>query len=338
MPTVWWVFVWIIFVGLYVSIKALFNKALGKENAPIILIAISILTLLVAMVNEKANNDAPANLYYKITFGIIYLILTALYVNKYIYKLKNQQQIISNIIGIIFLGALITISFPFYIQWCGLKGDNFQTFVSVYSAVLGGGITLAGVAWTIKDSNIKRAEDLQRIETERKEEERKKYTPYIGIAIDTAVSNYICVTKVKWLNINKPEDIAKIKDNSFCAIKINNFLVKNISNSNIIFEGIYIDDDYYKFNYEMLLEENGVICIKFSTDMWYEFPEKISYIGLRIADILGNHYKTICKHSYKLCGRPEKEVSNDGIVYKKHAYEYSIESVLLPILLNEDDD
>lgn len=154
------VFTWTIFIGLYLSIKALFNKALGSENTPIVLIAMAILTLFIAVVNEKTSNNLPTDLYYKISVGIVYLIANALYANRYIYKQKNEHKVISNIIGIIFWGAIITISFPFYIQWCGLTGDDFDTFVSVYAAVLGGGITLAGVAWTIKDANDDKKKDL----------------------------------------------------------------------------------------------------------------------------------------------------------------------------------
>lgn len=154
------VFTWTIFVGLYLSIKALFNKTLGSENTPIVLIAMAILTLFIAVVNEKTSNNLSADLYYKISVGIVYLIAIALYANRYIYKQKNEHKVISNIIGIIFWGAIITISFPFYIQWCGLTGDDFNTFVSVYAAVLGGGITLAGVAWTIKDANEDKKKDL----------------------------------------------------------------------------------------------------------------------------------------------------------------------------------
>jgi cation transport ATPase len=149
-------FTWTMFVGLFLSIKALFNRTLGSENTPIVLIAMAILTLFIAVVNEKTSNNLSADLYYKISVGIVYLIAIALYANRYIYKQKNEHKVISNIIGIIFWGAIITISFPFYIQWCGLTGDDFNTFVSVYAAVLGGGITLAGVAWTIKDNSEKK--------------------------------------------------------------------------------------------------------------------------------------------------------------------------------------
>ena len=107
------VFAWTIFVGLFLSIKALFNKNLSSENTPIALIAIAILTLLIAVVNDKTSNNLSANLYYKISVGIIFLIAIALYANKYIYRQKNEHKVISNIIGIIFWGAIITISFPF---------------------------------------------------------------------------------------------------------------------------------------------------------------------------------------------------------------------------------
>ena len=85
------VFIWTIFIGLYISVKALFNKTLGSENTPIVLVAIAILTLFIAVVNEKTSNNASADLCYKISVGIVYLIAIALYANRYIYKQRTKE-------------------------------------------------------------------------------------------------------------------------------------------------------------------------------------------------------------------------------------------------------
>ena len=69
-----------------------------------------------------------------------------------------------------FIGIIISFILRYAINDCELRA----TLTTVMSGVLGGAITLAGVAWTIKDSNTKRQEDLERIEKERKEDERKK--------------------------------------------------------------------------------------------------------------------------------------------------------------------
>lgn len=219
------------------------------------------------------------------------------------------------------------------------KFTNLQTIVTtIVAALYGGLLTLVGVAWTIKDSNTKRAEDLQRIENERKEEERKKYIPYMSKSLSQNVSNYVYVTKVKWLNFDKSEDVAKIKNESYFVIKIEDFLVKNISTSNIIVEGIHIDDSYYKFEFETLLEINGVLCVRFPSNTWYEFAEKISHIGLQVGDILGNHYIISCECSQNLQGVPVKETATNGLEYKVYSYTYSVEALSLPVLLQGDEN
>ena len=154
------IFAWVIFIAIYVSIKVLLNKFLFKEKTPIVLISLALLIFVIAAINYKENADTASILLFKIGVGIIYLISAALYINKYIYKQYSTNKIISNILGIVFWGALIAISFPFYIKWCGLSCDDFETFISIYAAVLGGGITLAGVAWTIKDTNDDKKRDL----------------------------------------------------------------------------------------------------------------------------------------------------------------------------------
>ncbi len=242
---------------------------------------------------------------------------------------KDQTEIIASTISLFFSIGIVCAIFIFYVV-----DEKFAVVLAtILGAVLGGAITLLGVAWTIKDNNEKRKQDLQRVEDERKEEERKKHIPYISTVVEAEVSNYICVTKVKWLNLKKPEDVAKIKNNSYYVIKFENFSVKNLSNSNIIFEGIYIDDNYYDFDYEKLLETKGVLCVQFPNDMWYEFADKVSYIALQVADILGNHYKVSCEYSQRLHCQPRKDIVSNGEEYMVHPYVCSIESISLPKLL-----
>ena len=152
--------IYILFVEAFASIRTLFNKTFGKENTPVILISFAIVSLFLAVVSETAGIAEPANFCYKICLAIAYLMAIALFTDKYLYRPKKDGHTISHIIGIVSWGSLITISFPFYVQWCGLTGTDFDAFVTVYAAVLGGGITLAGVAWTIKDANDDKKKDL----------------------------------------------------------------------------------------------------------------------------------------------------------------------------------
>ena len=280
------IFIWSLFVGFYAIVKSLFNKALGNENIPAVLVAIAMLMIFIAVIIEK-NNNVDYVVCYKISVGIFYLIAIALYANKYIYRNKNEQNVMSNIIGIIFWCALITISFPFYVKWCiQLTSENFEAFVSVYAALLGGGITLAGVAWTIRDSNDKRREDLKRIENERIESEIKKARPLFSVAPvvefpdDDSIS---CWADPKSYKVGEYLAVAKIV---------------NSDNSNFYIKEIFAEGCWCTVNGATHVLKNKEITICFYRNNNGENPNSI----LKIEDVMGNFYYYKLKYSGKAMG------------------------------------
>ena len=250
------IFTWAFFIVFYSSAKMLFNKAVGSENTPIVLIAMAMLTLFIALVNQEEDNNASADLYYKISGLIIYLVAIAIYTNKYIYRKRDENQVISNIIGIIFWGAIITISFPFYVQWCGLTGDNLDMFVSVYSAVLGGGITLAGVAWTIRHTN-----------KEKREDERKAIRPIIYP-----------------YNTPNPMDAMRRVSLEFVDQECKNYDgryiggIKNTDNGIFLVKELIVDNEHFLAQYEDVLDKNNYAEIVLYTNKTLQF-DTIALIG-----------------------------------------------------------
>lgn len=80
---------------------------------------------------------------------------------------KNQTiNLIKNIVTII----VLIVTLPFYIKWLGLDACNYNIFLTTYSALVSGGLTLIGVAWTINST-----------EKRRKDDEKKKAIPYLQI-------------------------------------------------------------------------------------------------------------------------------------------------------------
>ena len=322
----------IMFVEIFASVRAIFKKSFGNENVPVALISLTVVSFILAAVNESAGNIEPSNLCYKFCFGLTYLVAIALYTNQFIYKPKKQNKTISNIIGIVFWGAVITISFPFYIQWCGLTGSNFEAFITIYAAVLGGGITLAGVAWTIKDGNDKRKEAFLRHDFQRKEEERKKYIPYIKITNDITTNYYVDAHIRKGLDLNNPSERSKLYNNVFYSTRINDFTIKNVSFSNIIVRGIIIDDKTYWLQNNMLLEPN-LTCKITTTGNWEVlFVNSINYFGIIIDDILGNAYIVECFFENEIDTNigPITAIMDDGVEFTGFRHNYIMKSVKLP--------
>lgn len=91
-------------------------------------------------------------------------------------KLINNHKIVTIIgITILFLFAVPPIiHFIVTTDWgIGfIAPDNQDTWINFYGAIIGGGITLGGVAWTIYDQNKKREDDLIR-----------QYKPLIDVSV-----------------------------------------------------------------------------------------------------------------------------------------------------------
>lgn len=326
----------IMFVEIFASVRAIFKKSFGNENVPVVLISLTVVSFILAAVNEGAGNIKPSNLCYKFCFGLAYLVAIALYTNKFIYKPKKQNRTISNIIGIVFWGAMITVSFPFYIQWCGLTGSNFEAFTAIYAALLGGGITLAGVAWTIKDGNDKRKADLERIENERREEERKKHIPYIKVTSNT-ITDYNSDAYIRnGLDLTDPSHRNKLNNNVFYSTQIYDFAIKNVSFANIIIKGVIIDDKTYWLKNGMLLEPNLTCKITTTSNWEILLANNINYFGIIVDDIFGNSYVVECFFENKIDTNvgPITATMDDGVEFTGFKHNYLLNGAGLPQLID----
>lgn len=323
-----------IFVELFASIRVILKKFFGQENIPVVLTSLAVLSFILAALNEHIGNIKPASLCYAFCFGLAYLVAIALYIYQFIYKPKKSEKIVSNIIGIIFWGAVIIITFPYYINWCGLTGKTFETFVSVYSAVIGGGITLAGVAWTIKDSNDKRQEDLKRIKAERKEEERIKNIPYIRLVSEVLYDEYVEIPFKEYYNFNKLSDRQHFKNKQSYSVQICSFGIKNISETHMIFRSVHLNNNVYLFPGTLI--EKGKTCqVEICNNSWITMIEPLNSIQLILQDMIGNSYSVQCKFAINPNYKPEtgEDITNDGEKYCIAARSYVIQKVFLPIYL-----
>ena len=76
---------------------------------------------------------------------------------------------------------IVGISLTVYLIYIIPNKELQEIIIPIIAAVYGGLLTLVGVAWTIKDGDRKRQEELERVENEHKEEERKKYRPFVNV-------------------------------------------------------------------------------------------------------------------------------------------------------------
>ena len=228
-------------------------------------------------------------------------------------------------------GVAITVYLIFLIP-----NDALQTIVlSITAAVYGGLLTLVGVAWTIKDTNEKRKEDLIRVETERKEEERKKNIPYIRLAFNKDLPPLVAnATMENILNFENSEELARLERKVFYQISIKDFIIKNLSNTNIILNGVIAYGKYFEFSRMEIVEPDACCLVKTTknTMISVAYPEQT--IFLVMSDTLGHQYKTECRLKLESGTDRWRIVTTiDGEEYTGFEFPYMVSSIELPNLL-----
>jgi hypothetical protein len=207
--------------------------------------------------------------------------------------------------------------------------------LSITAAVYGGLLTLVGVAWTIKDTNEKRKEDLSRVEVERKEEERKKNIPYIRMDYSREIPPLVVNARItEGLDFGDPEERAKLNGKSFVQIMIKDFQIKNVSNTNIIMHGVIAFGKYHEFIVKEIVESGARCMVKTTNNYVIPAAQPEQAIFLVISDILGNKYKTECRLTLDVgvnSFRMATTVGDEELV----GYDYNchVSSLDLPILI-----
>lgn len=230
-------------------------------------------------------------------------------------------------------GIAITIYLIFIIP-----DDALQNIVlTITAAVYGGLLTLIGVAWTIKDTNEKRKEDLIRVENERKEEDRKKHIPYVRISFDKNNLPPVVVNAniTQGLDFGKKEDLALLDNKVFYSINIKNFDVKNISSENIIVKGVFVHGKFYKFSTEEILEPNVCCRIQTTNNWWIPVAHPDKILSLIVSDVIGNLYEIECHISYDFETSRHQIVTVGDEEYTGFEYSYVVTSVGLPIFISQ---
>lgn len=162
-----------------------------------------------------------------------------------------------------------------------IPNSNLQNvIISVYSAVIGGGLTLVGVIITIK-----------RQEKENKEQDRLRYYPYFNIYMNMGKkidfdNCYLIDAAVKEI---KEEDIYKttIKDNEM-IYHMDTLVFQNSDHSSFVIDKITINDKpLYKKQKLVLKNEKFDIA---NTNYFISEKDKLPEIKLYISDMLKNNY------------------------------------------------
>ena len=278
----WWQIAIIVAMGLYTAlmiywfIKELIKNPKGTLSALLmgVMLVFGFLCILSSSLNSLEMDLRKGMLVVGticIAFPIIALLIAK------ILKISKAERALEYG-SLIVLFTLLLIGISYVISFLNPNVDGYQTFVTLLASFLGGGLTLIGVAWTIKSEAKNRQDDLEKREQERKEEERKKAQPLFvhKILLNSRLNtDYICMIKSERKNI----------DTLACFV--------NSDNSNFIIRGVYINKKWHQSFLNNRVLKKQEFYLAFQSEKYCDEWED-GVCVLKIEDSLGEF------HYYKL--------------------------------------
>ena len=242
---------------------------------------------------------------------------------------RTSRETFDNVVLI--LDFLVGVALTIYLIFI-IPNETLQTVVTaIVAAIYGGLLTLVGVAWTIRNGDKARAEDLRRVEAERTEQERKKYIPYLKVTKHDTTQIAAQASIFRDIDFNNEEEMAQLQDRPFVVVNIDSFKIKNISDANILLMGINLDNQFYAFNKTFLLERNEVCVITTTGLSFIQTLNLFSKMFIVLNDILGNTYQCECQMRFKAGDATFCHEVNEKKYYGQQ-YHCQIEAIELPKL------
>lgn len=193
---------------------------------------------------------------------------------------------------------LCGVGFSIYLIYIIPNKDLRTVVLAIVAAVYGGMMTLVGVAWTIKKGDKDRKDDMQRIEQERQEEERRKYRPVFSVVGKNAdPQKRISIDLSTVENINKITTNKKNKNN----IELYPVLIENSSKIEFYVYGFLFDGIFYATQEKYLIKKDYCIFVYLFDDLSFTCEHKMA---ICLEDLIENKY----------------EAELNGIVEKKTLY------------------
>lgn len=163
--------------------------------------------------------------------------------------------------------------------------DSLRDIITtIVAAVYGGLLALIGVAWTIRKGDKDRKEDLMRIEKERKEEDRRKYSPVFSV-----VNKNIDMEKCVFIALDDVENIDKIviQSDDTDNIRLQPIRIENSSKVEFYVYGFLFDDEFYAAPEKFLIKKDYYFVVRFPKALRFARNYEIS---LCIEDLIENKY------------------------------------------------
>lgn len=220
------------------------------------LIGIALIASLIK--NEFARGIAGAIIF------VACLLLSLLLIKKFLIDKAAADSLprTLSVVGMLLVTIVGTITSFYLVFWNDVDNTLFSSIVGVYAALIGGGLTLAGVAWTIKNTAKEKAD-----------EERKKAKP---LFVSNMVFENIDARKEKVCFDEKDDTTSYV-----CHVIAE---IENSKNSGFTMSQVYHDAQWRK------IEGNSVILPDKKVYFDFLFTEDVNNLFLEVKDCLGNSY------------------------------------------------
>lgn len=230
-------------------------------------------------------------------FGIMALIIVAINLSD---AFLNGAKSLRFFIALELMLSLVASVFLIY----KIPNCTVQNIVLTISAALIGGVfTLLGVAWTIKKGEADRRDDLLRIEKERRDDDRKKFVPFINLYTNPVVlpDHYITIN-----NIN-------FADGDMCeTYTISGFTIKNTDFTPFCIVGFSFNGFVASCSPAAYIDRKWIVEIGSDEDLILPCP--LTEFAICATDLLGNMYKIPLDYSL------EKVAENRTRIIPKGSY------------------
>lgn len=280
--TFWLVAISWALVSLLIIVKQISINKQDFDNSPLqsyAYILCGMIYVFAYAVILKFNFDTALKIFYTI-HTIVALTVFINIIFRYGIKASNFIQLALFIVSVITLMALLVSTLYFWF-WDYSKPELFTAIMGIFAGLIGGVLTLTGVAWTIK-----------RQDDAKKEDETNKAKPYLR----KMFSNYnlsaswkIKAENFEWLNVYdfklNNEEYESVKDKNLIVIL--NFAIQQSSDNICIITGIKINDVIYKLKSKQVLTKNESLFFVLGKTI-----EVADFNSLQIiaSDIYDNYY------------------------------------------------
>ena len=287
-------------VVIFLSILAYkLIKGTLKNSKLIWPLVVSLVLIILSLIVLKTDAKTADTLFIS---GVIFFEIYSLFViiNGCVSENTNITKTIIFSLIFVILGYI-----SIYASSYGLEDNTiFNSLITLFSAIIGGGITLVGVAWTINHNKL-----------EKRKEEEQKAKPVVFIC-DPTTSSIDHKTLIDRILLSKlKKGTLKVAPDDKPAYKLNQIIINNSDYSHVTIRGFRINEDYHLYDVGQVLPKDTTIYLQ--SYFRFKYSKEINYVSIILQDMLENLYELVLNFTIVKDRKDNVIKINSGIETKK---------------------